>query len=260
MASERERLAGLYAEMGDGEFEGLAAKPEELTDDGRAALEGEMRRRGLSAERRSGGEDGTSGLEDRAGGVAMNEEPEREEVFTVGIPGVVPTGVSAMEQALEPGGEERRGMARLLLFYDGIELTRACEVLEEARVEFAIEEVAGDGVKGLSPHFEIWVEAGAQERAREVLREKMGLFPAAEVVGNDNEVDAAGEQLQDEDLVVAEFESAGEAEEVRRMLTSEGFTAKVEGDRFDGSASVVVVPAAEQEGALAAVARRLGVE
>lgn len=253
--SERERLEGLYAEMGDGELQALAGAPEELTDDGRAALEVEMRRRGLAAVAAAPVEEHgvvVSGL------VAVDEEPEREQGFGAGIPGVIPTGAAAVEQALEPGGEERRGMARLISFYDGIELGRACEALEGAEVAFDIEEVPGEGMSGVPGHFAVWVEAGAQERAREVLREAMGLFPVAEVDPSGDDGD--DEPLPEGDLVVAEFDTAAEAEEVRRQLTAEGFTAKVEGDRSDGDVSVVVVPASEQEGALAAVARRLGVE
>ena len=246
MASEQERLAGLYAEMGDGELLGLAGAPEELTDDGRAALDGEMRRRGLTAV-------AAEPLEER--GVVMpgpalvagGEEEEREQGFGAGIPGVIPTGAAAVEQALEPGGEERRGMARLISFYDGLELRTACEALEGAEVAFDIEEVPGEAMSGVPGHFAVWVEAGAQGRAREVLREAMGLFPEAEVDGPTVENDG----------VVGVFESRGEAEHVRGMLAGEGFAARLEEQGENMGFGVAVSPG-EQERALAVVASRMG--
>lgn len=45
---ERERLASLYAEMGDGQLEKLAHEASELTDVARLALEEEIRRRGIA--------------------------------------------------------------------------------------------------------------------------------------------------------------------------------------------------------------------
>ena len=246
MASERERLAGLYAEMGDGELQRMAGAPEELTDDGRAALAGEMRRRGFSAVAVPASRD-VAAL--NLGPVVVSEEEERQSGFGAAIPGVVPAGSMAVEQAVEPVGEERLGMARLLLFYDGIELTRACAVLEEVGIAPAIEEVAGDGVMGVSPHFEVWVETGAQERAREALRGAMGLFPVAEVEG------AAVEN----DGVVGVFETEREAEEVRGMLARHRFSARVEAQGEDAGYGVLVTPG-EQERALTVVARGLGVE
>ena len=249
MANERERLAELYAEMGDGELQGMA--PEELTDDGRLALAGEMRRRGLSAV-------AAVPVEEHGvvvpGLVGVDEEPEREQGFGAGIPGVIPTGAAAVEQALEPGGEERRGMARLISFYDGIELGRACEALEGAEVAFDIEEVPGEAMSGVPGHFAVWVESGAQERAREVLREAMGLFPAAEVDGAGSEFSGV-----ENDGVVGVFETRGEAEEVTRILAGEGFGARVEEQGEEMGYGVVVSPG-EQERALGVVARGLGVE
>ncbi len=242
MASERERLGEVYEGMGDRKLLELAGAPEELTDEGRGALAGEMRRRGLAMEA-GGAERGVT-----SGPVVMGEEEEREQGFGAGIPGVIPTGASAVEQALEPGGEERQGMARLISFYDGIELGQACEALEGAGVAFNIEEVAGDAMSGAPPHFAVWVETAAQEPARGVMREAMGLFPAAEV---------EGAVAEESDGVVGLFEARSEAEEVLGMLAAEGFAARVE--EQDLGFGVVVAPR-EQERALEVVASRMGVE
>ena len=242
MENEQERLGRLYAQMSLGELQALAAAPDELTDAGRQALSTEMRRRGLAL--------GASGVSQRdqndrldTSPRPVSEEPEREDVFTVGIPGVVPTGVAAMEQALEPGGEERSGMARLILFYDGIELARACDVLEQAGVGLAIE-------RSLSPHFELWVEIGQQEQARAALRAKMQLFPLPE---------EPGPAADGYDGVVGVFPARTEAEEVRGMLERAGFRARVEEQEEEIGFGVVVDPE-DQEQALALVAKGLGVE
>lgn len=232
MESERERLGRLYAEMGDEHLRDMAEEPEDLTDDARMALAAEMRRRGFAA----------AGNERP---VVAEVEPEREQGFGAGIPGVIPTGAAAVEQALEPGGEERRGMARLLAFYDGVELSRACTLLDEAGMDFAIEEIAGDGMSGVPQHFEVWVNTDQQEAARSVLREKMGLFPVAEVDAGTVENDG----------VVGVFDTRGEAEEIRGMLVQAGFGARVE--EGEGGVTVVVRPE-EQERALGVVAERLG--
>ena len=243
MASEMERLQAMYAELGDEHLRDLADEPEELTDDARLALAAEMKKRGFDAGHAAdAGLDG--GPDTVVGAVA---EPELQSGFGAAIPGVIPAGSGAVEQALEAGGEVRQGMARLLSFYDGLELTRACEVLEDGNVEFAIEEVAGDAMSGVAPHFEIWVGEAEQKMARGLLRAHMGLFPVAEVEG--------GELT---DGVVGVFETRAEADGVQQMLAGDGFQARVESDDETGF-SVVVAPA-EQERALSAVADRMGLE
>ena len=238
MASEMERLQAMYAELGDEHLRDLADERDELTDEARLALGAEMKRRGWTEEP----------VRDDAPVAVV--EPELQSGFGAAIPGVIPAGSGAVEQALEAGGEVRQGMARLLSFYDGLELTRACEVLEGGNVEFAIEEVAGDALSGLAPHFEIWVGETEQEVARGLLRREMGLFPLAEVEG--------GEPMDDAqtDGVVAMFETRSEADAAQKGLAADGFAANVEGDEDAGYA--VAVKPAEQARALAAVAARMG--
>ncbi len=264
MESERERLERLYAELGDEHLQDLAAEPDVLTDDARLAVAHEMHRRGFAPAPGASAAQPTDSAA-VAAPVAV-DEPERESGFGAAIPGIIPSGASAVEQALEPGGEVRKGMARLLSFYDGHELTRGCEALEAAGVEFAVEEIAGDAMSGLPPHFEIWVAEDEQEDARDVLRQTMGLFPPPENIEDDSPLDAHDFAAGAGTMVVGEFASRAEAEEVRAMLAAEGFTAVVEGGRSsDDSAEpedslTVTVPAGQHDRALEVLAHRLGVE
>ena len=246
MEAEQERLQRLYAEMGDDHLLDMASEPEDLTSDARMALEGELRRRGLKAYPRTPVREGVDGKVS----VPADDTNERAYAFGVGIPGVIPASGAAVETALEPGGEVRQGMSALVSISDGHELTRACEALEAARVEFAIEEIAGDASMGTPSRYEIWAEPGQQGMGRAVLQEKLGLFPPAESFAE------GGLRPTEGDLVVGEFETAAEAQRVRTMLAEAGFQPKVE--QQDGETTNVLVPAREQERALEVLAARLG--
>ena len=245
MEAEQDRLRRLYAEMGDEHLLDMASEPEDLTTDARMAVDAELRRRGLQAHARSPVREGVDGKVS----VPADDTNERAYAFGAGIPGVVPASGSAVETALEPGGEVRQGMSALVSISDGHELTRACEALEAARVGFAIEEIAGDASMGTPSRYEIWVEEGQQGLGRAVLQEKLGLFPPAESFAEGGLTPTEG------DLVVGEFETAAEAQRVKTMLAEEGFRAKVE---QDGETTSVLVPAREQESALEVLAAKLG--
>ena len=247
MEAEQDRLRRLYAEMGDDHLLNMASQLEDLTTDARMALDAELHRRGLRAHP-------LAPVRERVDGkvsVPADDTNERAYAFGAGIPGVVPASGSAVETALEPGGEVRQGMSALVSISDGHELTRACEALEAAGIGFAIEEIAGDASMGTPTRYEIWVDAGQQGLGRAVLQEKLGLFPPAEMMGEGVALPVDG------DLVVGEFETAAEAQRVRAMLVEEGFAAKVDGEDADAGVSVVV-PAREQESALEVLAARLG--
>jgi len=245
MDGELDRLRKLYAELGEEHLLDLADERESLTGDAQFALGEELRRRGLLKEPEA---------QEQTGPV---EETERADGFGVGVPGLFPGAAPAVELALEPGGETRLGMVGLISFFDGIELSRACAVLEDADIEPAIEEVAGDPTIGTAARFEVWVSAADVVPAKLVLRRRMGLFPLAEVDENDRGDDEAGAESE---RVVAEFDSSAEAAEVRDLLISSGFAARIIQDPADPQASVVVVAAEEHEGALALLEARLELE
>ena len=247
MESEQERLVRLYGELSDEHLQDLAEEPEDLTDEARMALAGEMRRRGFSPKPRRDVE-----------AVATEDAPERAYGFGAGVPGVVPASGPGVELALEPGGEERLGMVSLASFYDGLELSRACAALEDVDVEPAIEEIAGDASTGVATRFEVWVDAADVQVSREILHERLGLFPVLEeessaVAGNEGPGDEG-------EVVVAEFGSTREADDVKARLAEEGISATVEGVSDRAARSVVLVRAADQDRALQMLQQHLEVE
>ena len=132
-----------------------------------------------------------------------------------------PGGAAAMEQALEAPKTRKDGLTTLISFYDGMQLGKACEILEADNMEPVIEPIAGDPLSGVPARFEVWLDKGRIERAQALLRLKMGLFPTAEVDGEDDDLAEAG------DGVVAMFETASEAEEARAMLANAGIEGTV---------------------------------
>lgn len=261
MESEAARLESLYHEMSEEHLMDLARDPESLTGEARAVLNRELASRGLNAPvvRRSP-------IENHAE-VAPVAEPELEQGFTPGIPGVFPSSAAIMEQALEPAGEEIDGRVRLVALFDGHELTQACETLEAAGITPEIEPVTGDAMSGAPPRYDIWIPADQLERAESLLRETMGLFPLAEVeerTGTDDvyslESDGSSELSDDESITVAELESEAEAANVLHLLEQRGIAARLdERRRAEDSVYAVQVDAAEQERALSVVASALGV-
>lgn len=246
MESEQERLVRLYSELSDEHLQDLAEEPEDLTDEARMALAGEMRRRGFAPEPQRDAE-----------AVATEDGPERAYGFGAGVPGVVPASGPGVEQALEPGGEERQGMVSLASFYDGLELSRACAALEDVDVEPAIEEIAGDASTGVATRFEVWVDAADVDVSRAILHDRLGLFPKDE----EESSDVAGEGAGGEDeVVVAEFESTREAEEVKARLAESGISATVEGVSESAATAVLLVRAADQDRALEMLQEHLEVE
>jgi hypothetical protein len=182
---------------------------------------------------------------------------ERADAFGVGVPGMVPAAGAAVEQALEPGGETRLGLTALVSFYDGMQLSQACEALDAAGISPAVQEIEGDATTGTPSRFEIWVDAQEVERAKAALRARLGLFPLAEPVETEGEF--AGEELDgEEERVVGDFETPAEAGEVKAMLIAAGIPAETADSEMDEGMTAVVVEPPDYERALELVAERLG--
>ena len=235
MEGEQERLERLYRELGDEHLLDLADESGDLTPEAEGVLQRELQRRGLKP----------ATAEPEA--IVMTEEPERESGFGAGIPGVFPASAAMMEQALEPK-QTREGMSSLISFYDGIELSKACGILEEAGMEPSIEAVDGDAQTGVPPRYEVWLETEDVEEAKSLLRDKMGLFPLAEV---DGEADVATTGL------VGVFQSTADVDQVRELLTEAGIVVTVTPDAETGEYEVSVPPE-EQARALDVVANGMG--
>ena len=123
MEGEQERLERMYGELGDEHLRDLHDDRDSLTLDGQIALARVLASRGLAP--------GPAAEEP----LPAEQGEELEQGFTPGIPGVIPSGAGAMERALEHGGARRDGMVKLVTFFDGTDLTRACEALEAEDVE-----------------------------------------------------------------------------------------------------------------------------
>jgi len=240
METEQDRLQKLYGELGDEHLLDLAEDADDLTDEARLALAQELRRRGLRPEPPADEPP------------VETVEPERETGFGPGIPGMFPASASIMEQALEPPESAKYGLSRLISFYDGIELAKACALLEDAEMEPSIEAIAGDALSGVPPRYEVWLATEDIEQATSLLRLKMGLFPLQEVEGDGDPEDAATG-------LVGVFDTSAEAEEVRAVLVEAGIAATVAQDDEYGEWEVMVEPG-EQARAVAVVASGMGLE
>jgi hypothetical protein len=238
METEHDRLRKLYSELGNEHLLDLADDQDDLTDEARLALAHELRRRGITQEP----------PEDQP--VELMEEPERESGFAPGIPGMFPSSASAVEQALEPAQPDKDGMGALIAFYDGIELSKACTILEDAGMDPVIESIDGDAMSGVPPRFEVWLATEDIEPAKTLLREKMGLFPPREVDGEGYSEEAATG-------LVGVFPTAAEAEKAWSLLAGEGIDATVAQEDEAGEWEVMCDPA-EQERAVAVIAGAMG--
>jgi hypothetical protein len=247
METEQDRLQRLYGEMGDDHLVDLAEGMDDLRDEARMVLLAELRHRGLMPELATDG------------AVGPRVEAERQTGFGPGIPGYLPGGNNAMEQALEVGGEPKDGLSRLVSLYDGMELSKACAALDEAEMEPVIESILGD----VGPaRYEIWLATDQIPQAQELLRRTMGLFPLAEV-DTGNEEDQDGVPEGELDGVVGTFETEPEAQEANAILAAAGINGTVlrqvdvETDEVFWQLSVT---AAEHDKALLVVARGMGLE
>ena len=212
--TEEQRLSSLYAGFADEQLVELARDAENLTPAALAALTAEARGRGLRLP-------GVTVSDSLLSGHEPVGEPahDRGDAFGVGVPRFFPGAGPAVEHALEPSGETHSGMTALVTFYDGLELSRACQALAAEGIAPAIEELAGDAVTGSATRYEVWVSVAAVEQGRQVLRAQMGLFPEAEVEGEDS---AEG------DGTVGQFESESEAGEMLKALADAGIPAKLQ--------------------------------
>ena len=254
VTGELDRLEKVYEELGDAELVRIAGDPSSLTESGQMALTQELQRRGLKVPAAEKLDDGSAILPQVHEATAADE---RADAFGVGVPGMVPAAGAAVEQALEPGGETKMGMTALLSFFDGMQLSQACEALESAGISPAVQEIEGDATTGTPSRFEIWVDTKDVERGKAALRVRLGLFPLADAVEMNG--DLAGVELDgEEERVVGEFETAAEAGEVKAMLVAAGIPAETSASEMEEGMTSVVVEPADYERALELVAERLG--
>jgi hypothetical protein len=254
--NELERLRKVYGDLGDGELLRIAEDPESFTEAGQTALAQELERRGLKAPAPVAEtlDDGSAVLPQVQEATAADE---RADAFGVGVPGMVPAAGAAVEQALEPGGETKLGMTALVSFFDGMQLSQACEALEDAGVSPAVQEIEGDATTGTPSRFEIWVDQDEVERGKAALRVRLGLFPLAEV----DEAPDAELLAEATDGIVGQFDTRAEAEEAQLTLVNAGFPAEVlkadESSQDDDATFLLKVPPHDYARAFTVLAEKL---
>ncbi|HEV2618442.1 MAG TPA: hypothetical protein VGU23_00720 [Acidobacteriaceae bacterium] len=195
------RLQDTYGAMSDAKLRQMAAKPDDLTDAAREVLRGEMTRRRLEPAHSAGPFELHQGSETFGANrfAALTMRP------TWGEP---------------ESGAVRSGWVSLMIFYDAIELGRACDFLEAEQIEFDIRDLSRPR-SAVEPfqrpvEMDLDVRRSDQQRAISILREKMGLFPLQEVAVADAPLD---------DGTVATLGSFGrraDAEDVARVLEQAG--------------------------------------
>jgi hypothetical protein len=153
---QMEMLLSRYAGMGDGELLRMAEQSEDLTDAAREALAAVMRERGLSAVRED------------AQPQAARQQSDQEEAPLQGV------RLSGNESAL-------------WMFRDAFQASEAIRVLTEAGIWHRVADesrAAGEGMQSqVLLGLVVVVQSTDYEAAVALMREKMGLFPLAEVEG-----------------------------------------------------------------------------
>lgn len=183
---EWQRLQALYAAMSDGELLRLAEGKAGLTEVAQQAIDAEMSARGLEA--------------------SMEDEPLPD-----AQPPVLPTV------------EDDPSLVTLFTTQSAVEANKAATYLEEAEIPFELRphrfRETEDGPWILSGYLEVVVKADRKQDAVRVLREKMGLFPLAEVQEGDHETEASEEE---ELYQVGNFELEEDAEIAAKALRDAG--------------------------------------
>lgn len=176
-----QRLQRSYAEMSDVELTGLAEKSGDLTEAAQEVLRAEMAKRGLQAPEPE---------------MPIRWETETRPRDRWAAPSIAPILGSepTLDAVPQEDSEVGRDESLLGTFHDAIEVGRACEFLEQAEVEFRVQDISkpsnGMGVFDSPPvALNLIVKKDDRERAMRVLRKTMGLFPLQEVEEADAVVD-----------------------------------------------------------------------
>jgi hypothetical protein len=189
------RLQENYTAMSDGELQAMAAKPDDLTDMALEILRGEMTRRKLDPAQ-------------PMHSFEIGQTPERY--------GPDPLAALSMRPTWAEPDVPHNGWVSLMIFYDAIEMGRACDFLDQQEIDFEIRD-RSKPASVLTPYqrpveMDLGVKQSDQQRAMSLLRETMGLFPLQEVA-------VADAPLDDGTLAtLGDFGLRQDAEEFGRIL------------------------------------------
>ncbi|MDR3746284.1 MAG: DUF2007 domain-containing protein [Acidobacteriaceae bacterium] len=199
--------------MGDGEILALATRPDDLTEAAQEALRTEMASRRLQAPVEPTMESRSVGRDDPFAGV--KSFAGADSYAGVEIPTLTQR---APELKPETGSKLEKGSASLMIFHDAIAAGTACDALEAEGIEINVRDVAeahatgGSFYGGPAVALQIIVAQSDLNRAMEILRKKMGLFPGQEVEVADELVDDGST------VVLGSFGHREEADEVAQIL------------------------------------------
>jgi hypothetical protein len=222
--NEADRLSERYGALSDDDLLDLNNDFDNLTDDAQQALKAEMRRRRLKI------------LVADAG----VEEPRRANDYEFDL----------IKQ------QEKDGLVDLWGFESGFDLRFACGYLSDAGIDLAIEEHESDRY----PSHDILVAPADVEQAKQVLRDKMGLFPLPVTAAP--QLEGKGFIDDGEPLTLGQFDDRDEAEQTALILANAGIEYKLippDPDEYE-PAFFIDVHANDFNRALELVTKGLGVE
>ena len=214
----RSRLIRYYQQVSDKELLDAAVKAEDLTPMAQEVVRAELSSRGLGNAWVAPPEDGP------ASRPTPTEVPEPlRERWRDTLPKF---------QSAAPLG---RGKVSLITFYDAIEAGKACDSLDAAEISLEVKDLSqtdGRGSEWGGPPIalQLVVDERDRNRAMQLLREEMGLFP----IENIAEPDAP----EDDGTVatVGQFAKRSDAEDVARVLTEAKIWNRIRANP-DGSAA-----------------------
>lgn len=184
---ETERLAAIYAEMGDAELRNLHAKSADLTDVAQAALRSEIKRRGIEAG-------------------AVEETPPAS--------------------AVRFGDDQTSAWKTLHVFSQTFEAQAAFKLLDREEIEFALEDrtvdESGQLRAGPAVQIALMVHGADRDRAVALLRSEAGLFPEAvlDPRGPDPHKEDGG--ASEDTVTVGEFDDQADVSAASRVLEQAG--------------------------------------
>src|SRR5665213_636257 len=196
----RSRLVRHYQQVSDRELLDAAVDAEDLTPMAQEVVRAELSSRGLENA-------WADPKNDHSSRPISSELPEPfHESWRDSLPKLQPAA------PLEPG------KTALITLYDAIEAGKACAFLEDGEITIELRDVSqtqgrGSDWGGPPIALQIIVDRREHDRAVQLLREKMGLFPIEEI--------AEPDAIEDDGTVatVGQFGKRSDAEEVARVLS-----------------------------------------
>jgi hypothetical protein len=195
----RSRLIHYYQQVSDKELLDAAVKAEDLTPTAQEVVRTQLSSRGL----------GDAWVDPKDEPSPLVDSPEPPAPFRESWRDSLPK--------LQPGPPMERGKTALITFYDAIEAGKACDALDAAEIPLEVRDLSrtdGRGSEWGGPPIALQLIVSEQDRDRAVqlLREKMRLFPLEDVPEPDAPLDDGTV------ATVGQFAKRADAEDVAQVL------------------------------------------